>query len=176
MQLMPALAAAATAAAAVGAYAWLQRRIATPVERLGKVVYMGDDPRHRTLQAPGVGLRGRPDYVVRRGLLQGVLRVRYEPVEYKSAARPQSPRARDVAQLAAYGLLLQAHFRHYPQQGWLVYGDGPPMRVRLGRRTERSIRQLLGTMRGPDRYPARVPSDARCRACPVAARCPMVAV
>jgi predicted RecB family nuclease len=160
---------------AVVAYRALQRRFATPVERLGRVVYAGDDPSYRMLYSNGAGLRGRPDFVVKRGPHGGIWWPAYSPVEYKTARRPAAPRPRDVAQLAAYGLLVQQEFGAYPRHGYLLYAGGKPFKVKLGAPAERQIRRILTTLRGPDRYPTTVPVDARCTGCIMRATCPVYA-
>lgn len=157
------------------AYAILQRRYGTFTDRLGRVVYAGDDTTFRTLRNDILGLRGRPDFVVKRGPHGGIWWSAYRPVEYKTAARPAAPRARDVAQLAAYGLLMQQEFGSYPRTGFIQYADGAPFRIRLGAPAERQIRRILATLRTPDRYPARVPVDARCTHCLARDRCPIYA-
>ena len=161
-------------ALAVVGHRVLRRRFGTPIERLGRVVYAGDDPSYRLLRNVSVGLRGRPDFVVKRGPHGGIWWSAYRPVEYKTAARPAAPRARDVAQLAAYGLLLQAEFGSYPRTGYLVYADGKPMKVRLGPAAEREVRRIVTTLRSPARYPAKLPMDSRCRGCIVRTRCPLL--
>jgi CRISPR/Cas system-associated exonuclease Cas4 (RecB family) len=175
MQLVVAVLACLVMAGAVAAYWVLQRRVATFAERLGRVVYAGDDASFRMLRNDSVGLRGRPDFVVKRGPHGGIWWSAYRPVEYKTAARPDAPRARDVAQLAAYGLLVQAEFGTYPRTGFIQYADGAPFRIRLGAPAERQIRRILATMRTPDRYPARVPVDPRCSRCLARDRCPIYA-
>lgn len=161
--------------AAVAGYVWLQRLFATPVERLGKVVYAGDDSAYRMLRDQTLGLRGRPDFIVKRGPHAGIWWSAYSPVEYKSAQQPAAPRPRDVAQLAAYGLLVAQEFGSYPRHGYLIYGDGKPMKVRLGHGAEKQIRLIVKTMRGPRRYPAKLPLDQRCNGCFVRALCPLQA-
>lgn len=175
MQATLAVLAGVVVLAAVSAYVVLQRRFATFAERLGRVVYAGDDATFRTLRNDAMGLRGRPDFVIKRGPHGGIWWSAYRPVEYKTAARPQAPRARDVAQLAAYGLLIQQEFGTYPRTGFIQYAEGAPFRVRLGSASERQIRRILATMRSPDRYPARVPTDARCTRCIARDHCPIYA-
>lgn len=163
-------------AVAVLAYRALQRRFATPVERLGKVVYAGDDPAYRMLRDQSTGMRGKPDFVIKRGLHGGIWWSAYSPVEYKTAKRPSAPRARDVAQLAAYGLLVQQEFGCFPRHGYLIYANGPPMKVRLGHAAESQIRRIVKTMRSAHRYPAKVSLDGRCNGCLVRSICPFQAV
>lgn len=175
MDAVLALVALTAVAFSAAAYIALQRRFATPIERLGKVAYAGDDPKFRLLHDDGTGLRGRPDFIVKRGPHGGIWWAAYAPVEYKTAKRPAAPRPRDVAQLAAYGLLVQRQFGSYPRWGFLVYADGQPMRIRLGSRAERQVRRLLSTMRSPQRYPATLPLDGRCNGCFMRSTCPLLA-
>ncbi|MHB8632597.1 MAG: CRISPR-associated protein Cas4 [Thermoplasmatota archaeon] len=174
MSFVVAVGGVVVAMTAGAAYLALQSRFATPIERLGKVVYAGDDPGYRLLHSHSAGIRGRPDFIVKRGPHDGLWWSAYRPVEFKTAKRPQAPRARDVAQLAAYGLLVQQTFGSCPRWGYLQYADGQPMRVRLGARTEKQVRRLLSSMRSPDRYPASLPLDGRCRGCFMRASCPLV--
>jgi CRISPR-associated exonuclease Cas4 len=71
----------------------------------------------QVLQAPGLQLVGRPDYLVDQG--DGLL----IPVELKSSRAPAAPREGHVLQLAAYCLLVQENYGVRPTYGILQYKD-----------------------------------------------------
>ena len=130
----------------------------------GQVVY-SDTGIRRELEKPlydrGLGLAGRPDYLVEQGDL-------LIPVEVKSAPAPPAPYDSHVFQVAAYCLLVQKQLGKRAPYGWLQYADRR-FRVDFTPELEDRLLDLLADMRRAERRGG-VPdrshqSAARCRAC-----------
>jgi len=154
----------------------------------GKIIYTDTRP-WRAVEQPlfdaGLGLTGRPDYLVEKG---GEI----IPVEVKSGSRPEAPYESHIYQLAAYCLLVERVHGRRPSHGILHYGSpnqaaGNPERrgrqrsfaIEFTPTLEKAILDLLGEMQrvvmqdkdrsqGIDRSHQ---SAARCRACGFRSRC-----
>lgn len=102
--------------------AWLtsrsrQERSGMPA---GQIIYQDRAPSSSdqdTIFSPGLGLVGRPDYLVREG--DGSI----VPVEIKSSDAPARPYDGHVLQLAAYCLLVEEAYGIRPSHGILQYRD-----------------------------------------------------
>lgn len=129
----------------------------------------------RTLSSARLGLRGRPDFVVReRGALL--------PVEHKPGRRDERPREGDVLQLAAYMALLEEREGRRVPYGILVYGSlddeegGDPRRweVPFDDALRRGLDAALSALR-EDAAAPEVPRShrqpARCARCLLRASC-----
>jgi len=128
----------------------------------GRPVYLDTLNLRRTEQAltdAGLGLTGRPDYVVRQGS-------RLIPVEFKSGQAGAAPHKSHVLQLAAYCLLVESSTGKRPPHGVLSYADRS-YAVDFDRRLENELRGLLTEIRRLAGRPAdrSHESPARCRSC-----------
>ncbi|MFO7676455.1 MAG: Dna2/Cas4 domain-containing protein [bacterium] len=80
----------------------------------GEVVYSGHDSRAESLHAPGFGLSGKPDYVVRQG-------EELVPVEPKSGRASKKLYDSVRMQVIAQALLVEAEFGKRPTHGLVKY-------------------------------------------------------
>jgi len=112
-----------------------------------RVVY-ADSARHKNagelsgklLKSDKYNIQGKPDYIYNKSK-------RYVPVEIKSApAKGRAPREGDVAQLAAYFLIIGEAYNTNVKYGYLVYGDCA-FRIRNTRRLRQYLLSLLYGMR-----------------------------
>ena len=115
-------------------------------------------------------LRGRPDEL--RRSTDG----RLVPVEIKSHAAPRGgPLPSHRAQLLAYCLLVEEHFRASPPYGILCYGDGTEFRVAWDARARGEV--LAGLARLGGLYMGEAdPAPGKCRLCRYGALCPGAAI
>jgi CRISPR-associated exonuclease Cas4 len=146
--------------------AWLVGRAGRKLSGLpsGAVIYddMGEgglEP--ETIYSPGLGLAGRPDYLLQDDDGSVV------PVEVKSADAPAEPYDGHVLQLAAYCLLVEEAYGIRPSYGILQYRDGA-FTVDFTYELEADLLDLLETMR-EDALAGEVDRDhddpARCANC-----------
>lgn len=134
----------------------------------GRLVYT-DNGRAKNIVSRKDGLGGKPDAVVKVGFW---FWADWRPVEYKSMVRAGAPRPKDVIQIMAQGLLVEAEYGRYPKYGYLEYASGVHV-VRLGGRSRRWIRKFLKHLRRGS-HP-QVKRGDRCDVCPLRTRCPVVA-
>lgn len=136
----------------------------------GRIVYQDTDRRRnveRALVSHRYRLHGKPDYLVERS-------TELIPVELKSRDCPPSGAyASDVAQLAAYCLLVEESSGVTPSHGIIQYADRSwPIRYTI--RDRARILEILDEMRVA-RQADRVHRDhtqaGRCRACGYRAAC-----
>jgi len=83
----------------------------------GRIIY--SDPgvwkkTRKPLYDAGIGLTGRPDYLIKKG-------DQIIPVEVKSSYAPRSPYDSHILQLAAYCVLVESTYRQRPPHGLLRY-------------------------------------------------------
>jgi len=83
----------------------------------GRIIY--SDPgvwkkTRKPLYDAGIGLTGRPDYLIKKG-------DQIIPVEVKSSYAPRSPYDSHILQLAAYCVLVKSTYRQRPPHGLLRY-------------------------------------------------------
>ena len=136
----------------------------------GKIIYA--DMRNwgsagEPMYDPGLGLTGKPDYLVSQG--DQIL-----PVEVKSARAPQGPFEAHIYQLAAYCLLVERSFHRRPAYGILHYSDRT-YQIEFTREIEKATRALLTELhvQGPDRQRHRShDSITRCIHCAYRSICP----
>jgi CRISPR-associated exonuclease Cas4 len=136
----------------------------------GKIIYT--DMRNwgrvvEPLYDPGLGLTGKPDYLVSQG--DQIL-----PVEVKSSRASHGPFEAHIYQLAAYCLLVERSYHLRPSYGILHYSDRT-YQIVFTREIEKATRILLTELRqqGPDRQRHRShDSIARCNHCGYRSICP----
>ncbi len=136
----------------------------------GRVIYTDHGawrPGAETLNAPAVGLTGRPDYLVEQP--DGVV----IPVEIKSGRVPRYPYRSHVMQLAAYCLLVTEAYGVRPSHGILQYQDGA-FAVDYTPELEQELHDTLAAMRSA--FSAREMarnhnSAARCSGCSLRTAC-----
>lgn len=137
-----------------------QKEIGLP---FGRVIYSDTGAWkavEKPLYHPGLGLTGRPDYIVRQ---QDI----FIPVEVKSCRAPSVPYESHVYQLAAYCLLVDYSTGKRPPYGILRYRDRT-FAIDYTRELEQEVVELLAEMRGQERRgsAARSHEDpARCARC-----------
>jgi len=108
----------------------------------GRVVYTDTENWTRVekpLYHPGLGLTGKPDYIVHTD--NG-----YIPVEVKSSAAPSVPYESHVFQLAAYCVLVESTTHQRPPYGLIRYRNRT-IAVDFTPELEREIVDLLSEMR-----------------------------
>lgn len=132
------------------------------LSRLGKVMYLDEGPATPTLRNYVAMVAGKPDAVVKRSWLRGGGLV---PVELKSASRPSVPYPGHLLQLMAQGLLVEADTGVYPAYGFILYADGKPFKVRLGKRSRAYVLDLVDALHNGAAHPVEVPVDSRCGVC-----------
>ena len=128
----------------------------------GQVIYSDTWLRlERPLYSERLGLTGKPDYLVRE-------RGEFAPVEVKAMpAPPNGPYDSHIYQLAAYCLLVAAHYRHRPRRGLIRYADRT-YHVEFTSDLERRTLALLDTMRADgeaDEVHRSHDAPGRCRGC-----------
>ena len=129
----------------------------------GKIVYSDMNSWGRPdkpLYDPGLGLTGKPDYLVsQKGLIV--------PVEVKSARSPNEPFDAHIFQLAAYCMLVERSFHKRPTHGILHYTDRT-YQIEYTRGIESATRDLIAELQaqGPDQQRHRShDSITRCKHC-----------
>jgi len=135
----------------------------------GRVVY--SDPKlwgklEKPLYDPGLGLVGKPDYLIREGAT-------LIPVEVKSRRLPQSPSESHLFQLAAYCRLVEHSFGVRPPHGILSYPDHA-IAIDYTPELESRLIRLIEAIRirdGFDSVERSHASPARCRRCGFNAIC-----
>jgi len=86
------------------------------------------------------GLRGKPDYIYKKGN-------KIVPVELKSATlEKRGAREGDIMQLAAYFLIIGDVYKLKPRYGYLVYGDAV-FKIKNTRGLNKNLRNVTGEMR-----------------------------
>ena len=155
---------------------WLRRSTGLPTERrrLTPTVVASDTGAGRsvTLRDPALGLRGRPDYLIREGGEGGDAAV--VPVEVKPSRHSRRLYESDAVQLGAYLLALRAtHADRAARHGYVRYA-GRTFRVELTAALEARVREIVAAVRA-GRSAAVVHRShdvpARCRNCPVREAC-----
>jgi CRISPR-associated exonuclease Cas4 len=97
----------------------------------------------RPLYDPGLGLTGKPDYLVRQ-------KGRLIPVEVKTGRTPATPHAAHIFQLAAYCLLIERVYGQRPTHGILHYPERD-FAVDYTRELESALLDVLAAMRQPEK-------------------------
>lgn len=105
----------------------------------GEVAYAGNERRARLLRAPGYGLAGKPDYVVRQGK-------EFIPVELKSGIAPGKLHDSDRMQVIAQALLVEAEFGTLPSFAYVCY-PGRTYKVNVRSQSIARLEKALGVMR-----------------------------
>jgi CRISPR-associated exonuclease Cas4 len=129
----------------------------------GRVIYTdtrGWGPVQKPLYDPGLGLAGKPDYLVEKDGL-------FIPVEVKSARVVDAPYDSHIYQLAAYCLLVQRTLGSRPPYGILHYNNRT-FAIDYTPQLENALLELLGEMRlaGERKEQARShDSPERCARC-----------
>jgi len=129
----------------------------------GRVIYTDTrawGPLEAPLFDPGLGLTGKPDYLVEQG-------GRILPVEVKSGRTPQAPYDAHIFQVAAYCLLVHKAYGKRPPYGILHY-PGRDFAVDYTPGLESALLDLLAEMRRDERRASVDRShaeEARCRGC-----------
>ena len=123
-----------------------------------------------TMESPRYRLRGRPDEL--RRAPDG----RLVPVEIKSHPAPRrGPLPSHRAQLLAYCLLVEEHFRAAPPYGILCYGDGTEFRVAWDAHAR--VEVMTGLARLGGLYMGEMaPTPWRCAPCRFGTICPGAAI
>lgn len=91
---------------------------------------------------PGLGITGKPDYLVEQGKL-------IIPVEVKTSQAQHGPYDSHVFQLATYCLLVERHFHKRPTYGILHYPNRT-FRIDYTPGLEAEVRSLLSEMRAKE--------------------------
>jgi CRISPR-associated exonuclease Cas4 len=143
----------------------------------GRVIYTDTHdwgPVEEPLYDPGLGLVGRPDYLVEQD--QALI-----PVEVKSGRIPDGPYDQHIFQLAAYCLLVERAHGKRPPYGLIHYmGNGKSARtfqVDYTPELEAALVELLSEMRSQEHrknVPRSHDSAARCRGCGFRSVCDQV--
>jgi CRISPR/Cas system-associated exonuclease Cas4 (RecB family) len=133
----------------------------------GRLIYR-DNGKAKLLVSKRDQMGGKPDAITKTGFW---FFKDYRPVEYKSMVRATKARPKDVIQLMAQGLLIEAQYGKYPKVGYLEYASGT-IPIRMGNRSRRWIRAFLKQLRSGS-HPVVMPGD-RCQVCPLRGRCPVV--
>lgn len=108
----------------------------------------------------GLGLTGKPDYLVRLG-------DQFIPVEVKSGRTPKTPHRSHLFQLAAYCLLVEKTYGKRPAHGILHYPERD-FEVEYTPALESALLQVLADMRraeGLVDVPRSHEEPARCQRC-----------
>ena len=137
-----------------------QKEIGLPA---GRVIY--SDTRHwspveSSLYDPGLGLAGRPDYLVEKG-------GKIMPVEVKSSRITDAPYDSHIFQLAAYCLLIERTLDKRPPYGILHYPNRT-FAIDYTLQMETALLETLEEMRSLERrknIPRSHDSAAHCNAC-----------
>ena len=135
----------------------------------GRVIYTDTrawGPLEVPLFDPGLGLSGKPDYLVEQG-------GRILPVEVKSGRTPQAPYDAHIFQVAAYCLLVHKAYGKRPPYGILHY-PGRDFAVDYTPGLESALLDLLAEMRRDERRASVDRShaeEARCRGCGFRSAC-----
>lgn len=157
---------------------WRRRRAVTPAEhpgesgRTARVIASDTGVMPPVLlRDPVLGLRGKPDYLIRTGPA-GAERV--SPLEVKPTRRARRVYESDELQAAAYLILARAHFGAAASDLGYVQYAGRRFGVRLTPVLEDEIRHLVGAVRQGRKVGVLHRSHAnaaRCRACPLRGAC-----
>lgn len=144
----------------------LRRRTGLPWRRVAASDTGGGRPLAAPLFAPRYRLTGRPDYLLEQ-------RGRLIPVEVKPGRRARQPYAADLAQLAAYCLLVEETEDQPPPYGLLRYADAT-FRLDYTPTVRAELLAILAEMRAAldaDDCARSHASPARCRGCGFFAVC-----
>jgi CRISPR-associated exonuclease Cas4 len=145
-----------------------RRRTASGLPR-GRVVYVDRHGWRRPpapLEAPDLGLVGRPDFLMRRG--RAVI-----PIEAKPGRTAEEPYEGDLLQLVAYCVLVEETYGHPPPYGLLCYRD-QTFEVSYDRSVRETLLDLLEEMREAGEMrevPRSHEQPARCAACSMRRHC-----
>jgi CRISPR-associated exonuclease Cas4 len=129
----------------------------------GRVIYIDTrawGPVEKPLYDPGLGLTGKPDYLVEQN-------GRIIPVEVKTGRTPEAPYDAHIFQLAAYCLLVEKTYAKRPPYGILHYPNRD-FAVDYTPELEAALLDLLAEMRRDERRSEvdRSHDDAqRCQGC-----------
>jgi CRISPR-associated exonuclease Cas4 len=107
----------------------------------GQVIYIdtqGWMKIEKPLYDPGLGLTGKPDYIVEKN--QQLI-----PVEVKTSRGVTAPYDGHIYQLAAYGVLVEKHYGKRPRYGILRYPDRT-FAVDFTADLEAKVREVIGDM------------------------------
>ncbi len=134
----------------------------------GRLVYADTSawlPQEKPLYSPGLGLTGKPDYLVEQGRFT-------LPVEVKHVRNvDHPPYDAHIYQLAAYCLLVEDLFEQRPPYGILHYSDGARSRsyaIDFTPALEASVRQVIAEIQENSRkkeLPRSHNQPARCAGC-----------
>jgi CRISPR-associated exonuclease Cas4 len=177
LTLTLALAALAGALLCAALLWWLRRTTGLPTERrrLTPTVVASDTGAGRsvTLRDPELGLRGRPDYLIREGAGGGG-GAAVVPVEVKPSRHSRRLYESDAVQVGAYLLALRAtHGARAARHGYVRYAERS-FRVELTTALEARVREIVAAVRaGREAAVVHRSHDvpARCRNCPVREAC-----
>lgn len=135
----------------------------------GRIIYTdtrGWGPVEEPLYDAGLGLTGRPDYLVQRG-------EQLIPVEVKSSRVAEAPYDSHIYQLAAYCLLVQRVYGKRPAYGILHYANRT-FAIDYSPQLEAALLELLDEMRAQERRKEigrSHESAARCNSCGYRSTC-----
>ena len=134
-----------TAALAIFVWSLTQRftarRQRTDMRLEGQVLYQDTGLKSEVLVSTALGLRGKPDLLVRQG--ESII-----PIDKKPGSKPSKPYLSQTMQLAAYCALVETTYGVRPPHGVLRFEDGdveisytPRLRRNSRRRSTRCERQ-----------------------------------
>ena len=134
----------------------------------GRLIYSDTSnwqPQEEPLYDSGLGLTGRPDYLIEDGSM-------IIPVEVKSSHPPHAPYDAHIYQLAAYCVLVEKVYGVRPNYGVLHYAGGAQssrtFAVDFTAQLEQGVLDLLSAMHAQEKRQQvgrSHDSRARCKAC-----------
>ncbi len=135
----------------------------------GRVIYSDTrdwGPVKEPLYDPGLGVTGKPDYLV-------AYKDQVIPVEVKSSRATYGPYDSHIIQLAIYCLLVERHFHKRPPYGILRYPNRT-YRIDYTPELEQTAREIIAQMRQQE-YQRELhrshDAPARCRRCGYRSTC-----
>jgi CRISPR-associated exonuclease Cas4 len=129
-----------------------------PAGRIISADMAGLEPAQAPIFDRELGLRGRPDYLLRKGR-------DLVPVEVKSGKPPRNPYDSHILQLGAYLMLAWSKNGRRPPFGILAY-QGSSFRIPFTISLEKELRSTLNRMRdGSQEFNRSHRSPARCTGC-----------
>lgn len=135
----------------------------------GRVIYTDTRAWGKTdkpLYAPGLGLTGKPDYLVEQN-------GRIIPVEVKSGRAPAQPYDSHIYQVAAYCLLVEKTHGKRPPYG-IIHYPNRDFAIDYTPELENALLEILAEIRRDERrqnVPRSHEVRARCRSCGFRATC-----
>lgn len=106
----------------------------------GKVIYSDLDRSGKALYSKGLGISGKPDYIV-KGRGRSLI-----PVEIKSG-RAQEPHINHIMQLAAYCYLVEENYHRSVPHGIIVYSDGLQHRINFDKALRSDLLATVSEMK-----------------------------